>query len=334
VDDFYLGFYADRLQGRVGYQVFSWKMVESYSQADLLNQADRRLDLLDPDKLGEPSVFLRMPLPAWLGDALEAYYLPWFTPGPLPFSESRYSPVSGTPYRIDTESGSETYDSPSGRWEPQGALRHLWRVGGFDAALFYFHGYRRFPLFAPDPLRPGMLLPRYARVDLGGFTFQGTLGNWILKGEGTYQDFVGDVRSPMGKHVDPFGSFTTGFEYTFYGPLVADQDIVVLAEWIGDTDSGKDLLELEGFRPFQNDIFAGFRYVFNGLSDASVTGGMFWDYRVGDSLYKLEFRRRFFKNLSFNTGYNGIWLASRKEESRFRFLDRSANLFASLRLYW
>ncbi|HKP94825.1 MAG TPA: hypothetical protein VJ385_03610 [Fibrobacteria bacterium] len=332
MDDFYLGQFIEGLQWRAGYQVFSWKVVESYSQADVLNQTDRRLDLLDPDKLAEPAAFLRLDLPAWLGEALEAYSLPYFTPGPLPRSESRYSPVTGTPFTLVSDADSATYDSPSGRWEPQWALRHLWRPGSFDVAFFWFHGYRRFPVFAPHPAAPGTLVPRYLRVEQGGMTFQGTLGNWILKGEGSWQGFTGDVRGPTGSPVDPYGSFTTGFEYTFYAPIAADQDVVTLVEWIGDTDSGKDPIDLEGFRPFQNDLFMGLRYVFNGLSDATATGGVFWDYREGDALYKLELRRRFFTHLSCSAGYNGVMLGS--DTGRFQFLDRSSNLFADLKAYW
>ena len=333
MDDMFLGWHGTYFEGRAGYQVFSWKVVESYTQADILNQTDLRFDLLNPEKLAEPSLFLLLRLPESLGESLEGYLLPYFTPAPLPRDESRYNPAAGSPFRVKAETAELQYDSHRKRWEPQGAIRYNFRPGMFNASLYYFQGYSRFPSFVLSATDAGKLVPLYRLYHQGGVTFQGPMGNWLWKMESAYRRSVRPILNGLGTRVEPYWSVTAGLEYTFFSALLQDQDLMALIELLGDSDSGEDPARIDGFRPFQNDIFAGMRYVFNGLSDASLTAGMYWDWKTDEIFYRLQFQTRVFTSFTVNGGYNGIRI-KKGNDPQVRFLKNSSNGFLGLKYYW
>ena len=119
-DDLYADFFSRWFELRAGYQVFSWKVVESYSQADILNQADREEDFFDPPKIGEPAVRARFILPSRTPNVLELYYLPRFTPSPLPGEESRYYFFQDDRIRLARDDEDYLYSSSDGRGVPNG----------------------------------------------------------------------------------------------------------------------------------------------------------------------------------------------------------------------
>ena len=311
LDDAYLDWFTSHFELRAGYQIFSWKTVESVSQADILNQSDRETDFFNPHKIGEPSVRARLILPSQTQNVFEFYLLPFFTPSPLPGTGSRYDFFQNTPHHITHNTDLFQYPTSEGEHLPQWALRYQTQIlQPFDMTFFLFHGYRRFPLFQPLPgIGPGGALTfthLYPPLFLGGMTFQGALGSWLWKGEAAYTRYEQELRSQSGKDVEPNLAYTGGFEYTFYSPWFQNQDLGTILEFIGDTDAGKDQADLEGFRPFRSHVFAGLRYTFNNPGDRAILGGAFFDYLEHDLIYRVEYSERLLNRLSLKAEITGI----------------------------
>lgn len=331
-DDLYLDWFTRWFELRAGYQVFSWKVVESLSQADVLNQADREEDFLDPPKIGEVAARARFILPTSAQNVLELYYLPWFIPSPLPGPTSRYYFFTDQSVRLLRDKEDFTYGSGDRRLRPQWAARWQTQVSTFDLAFFYFHGYRRFPLFRPvgeaDSSGITSLTHFYPPLYQGGFTFQGALGNWLWKGETAFTRYEQELFGQSGAAVDPFLAYTAGFEYTFYSPFFQNQDLGAILELVGDTDVDKDEEDLEGFRPFHTYVFAGVRYAFNNTGDRSLLAGAFLDYLKIDRIYRLEYSERLFDRMSIKAELSGVFARS---SSQFRPFQKAARISAELR---
>lgn len=338
IDDGYIDWFTARFELRAGYQVFSWKTVESVSQADILNQSDREADLFDPPKIGEASVRARFILPTQAQNVLELYYLPYFTPSPLPTTGSRYDFFQGTPYSLTQDGTTFRYLSRDGEFRPQWAARYQTQLlESFDVALYYFHGYRRFPLFRPlsggggPQVDSSTFTHLYPPLQQGGFTFQGALGNWLWKGETAFIRYEQELRGRTGAIVDPYLAYSAGFEYTFYSPIAQNQDLGAILEFVGDTDAGKDENDLEGFRPFRSHVFAALRYTFNTSTDRSILAGAFLDYLELDRIYRVEYAERFYGKVSFRAEFSGILARS---TSQFRPFEKAARLAAELKLHF
>jgi hypothetical protein len=230
------------------------------------------------------------------------------------------------------------YQSSKEEWRPQAALRYKGTAfEAVDWSVFYFNGYDRFPGLRVD-FPSSELRHLYRPVHRAGLTFQGALGSWLLKGEFLGNQFEQElpVRDPSGNEVfkefDPYLAYTTGFEYTFYSPWIQNHDLGVIAEIIGDTDTGKDPEELEGFRPFQNHFFGGLRYTFNNLGDRSILIGGFADYRRGDFIFRGEYEERFFKH--FKAKVRAAGLGAGSEDSQLRNFEHTVRCDAELGYYF
>ena len=285
LDDLYLDYSSDHFEIRAGLQIFSWKTVETVSQADFLNQKDWDLDFLDPPKRSELAIRTRFKFTQGSNHTIELYYLPYFNPAELPGRGNRYDILAGTA-GVELRNGEPIYDSPHKRWRPEGAIRYTstW-FDKIDVAAFYFNGYRRFPFLDPEfsPATGKVTLrQRYTPVSITGATFQGVLENWLIKGEMAYNMFEQDQISQAGTKVDPYLTYSLGFEYTIYSPIVDNQDLGAILEFIGDSDWGKDSRELEGFRTNRSNIFLGMRYAFNNVADQSLFAGAMVDYQNYD----------------------------------------------------
>lgn len=334
MDDLYLDYHREAFEARAGYQIVSWKVVESVSRADILNQDDWELDFMDPQKLGELSARVRLKSTGESNQMLEFYYLPSFRRAMLPRTGNRYDFFAGA-QGVEFDPDAAQYDSRWRAWRPQGAIRYAANLfEKLDLSLFYFNGYRRFPTLAAEPSSPpGRIVfrTRYTPVNVAGATFQSVLGNWLWKGEAAYSSFENEVLSPLGTRVAPYLAYTLGFEYTFYSLLAADQDLGAILELTGDTDAGKGTARLEGYRPFRSDAFMALRYAFNGTANQSLIVGTLVDYLQGDLLVQGEFSRKVTDNLALKLQFASFALVKSDEMQPFR---RSSRLAAKAAYNW
>lgn len=320
IDDLYLDWFSDLIEIRFGYQIFSWETVESYNWADFLNQTDREIDLFDPEKIGEPAVRVRFPLPTDVDQYLEFYYFPYFTPARFPRTGNRYDLFSGRRYAVGSnpdyadyhlpddytvpivqsnELEDMVYGSDDERWRPQWAARYQTSLlDSIDFALYFFNGYERSPRFVPKE-DPAMVLPigmggretlllvhHYDIVTKLGFTFQGNRGPWLFKGETLYQLYEQEIVTKNETPVDDYYAFTTGLEYTLYGLFFDNQDVGLILEWIECSEEGKDLVT------YPNHFFGGIRYTFNNPSNRSILLGGYFNNKDHENVIRLEYSER------------------------------------------
>jgi hypothetical protein len=346
--DIYADFVTSKFELRAGYQVFSWKTVESVAHSDILNQTDPSLDFFDAPKVGEPAIRSRIIFGDENPHTLEFYYLPYFTPAKLPTTGNRFD-FSGALQQgnagaqvanstIIYDPAQNRYETPYNQWRPQGAVRYQKQLfGKVDVSAYYFNGYKRFPQLmglpasavqvAPGQFFPAQFAQAYNPIHQGGVTWQGTIDALLVKGDVAYIQYVNDTKAQDGQTiVRPYAQYTIGFEYTFNSLIVDSQDLGLIVEVLGDTDTGRDPLTLDIFRPFQNHVFAGLRYTFNNTGDRSLLLGTFTDYKKGDVIARLEYEERFFERVKVKAQFFGFATSKTSQLSSFDHTTRASLL--------
>lgn len=294
LDDLYLEYVAELFELRVGYQTFFWGTVESVNIVDILNQEDYVGDFLDAEKLGEPSVRARV----LLGEnRVDFFYFVYFTPAPLPGKVNRFNFFDG----FRAFSDDPLYSSSKKRLRQQFAIRWDRSIGSADVGASYFNGYDKFPIINVPPGAEDADSFYYEMQQISG-DIQMSLGNWLIKGEAVFQDtsiagsFLQSSVSENGNPVqrdlvpDDYLAFVAGVEYTFFG-LLGRSDLGVLAEYLYNSDQDADTV---AFRPFQNDLFGGFRWVRNNPGDGELLAGLIWDVENRSEIWRAEYSERYF----------------------------------------
>lgn len=321
-DDLYLELVWDLLEIRAGYQVFFWGTVESSNIVDILNQRDFIGDFLDPDKLGEPSVRVRL----LLGEnRIDLYYLAYFTPAPLPGKTNRFNFFDG----IRDVSDTPLFTNSKEEARPQGALRWDRSIASSDIGLSYFNGYEKFPVLNPPSAVNSFDTLYYEMQQVSG-DLQMSLGEWLIKAEAIYQhtgisgsfnqNTVLPDRSLIQRDLVPpnHSAFVGGLEYTFFG-AIGSMDLGVVVEYLYDSEQD---LEAVAFRPFQNDLFLALRLLRNNLGDAQLLGGVIHDLKTGSQIWRLEYEERYFDRVKLQLSHDRINASSDDPLSFFNNEDR------------
>ncbi|HEY5648840.1 MAG TPA: hypothetical protein VIU33_05035, partial [Nitrospiria bacterium] len=88
-------------------------------------------------------------------------------------------------------------------------------------------------------------------------------------------------------------AFAGGVEYTFFN-LFGNNDLGLILEYLYNSEQDLDAL---AFRPFQNDLFGGFRLVRNNPGDGELLTGVFYDLNIGSQILRVEYSERFFEKV-------------------------------------
>lgn len=321
-DDLYLEVVGDLLEFRAGYQIFFWGTVESSNIVDILNQRDFIGDFLNPDKLGEPSARLRF----LLGEnRFDLYYLPYFTPAPLPGKVNRFNFFDG----ISDISDDPLYTNSKEEARFQGAIRWDRSIGSSDIGLSYYNGYEKFPVLN-QPTAVNVVEPLYYEIQQVSGDLQMSLGEWLIKAEAVYQD-TGIAGSFSQNTVLPDGSviqrdlvppnhsaFVGGLEYTFFG-VMGPMDLGFVVEYLYDSEQD---LQVLAFRPFQNDLFLAIRLLRNNFGDAQLLGGVIHDLKTQSQIWRLEYEERYFDRVKLQLSLDRINASSDDPLSVFNNDDR------------
>ena len=301
IDDGYVEYVSERYEFRLGYQTFFWGTVESQNIVDILNQEDFIGDFLDPEKIGEPSLRVRTLLGETRIDLFAFFY---FTPAPLPGKVNRYNFFDGA---MDI-SDDPFYTSSAKRGRQQVAARLDHTIGSADFGVAYFNGYEKFPVVFIQPGASDADTLYYEMQQISG-DLQMSLGNWLIKLEGLYQDtgisdsITRDILLPDGstaaRELVPkdHAAFAGGWEYTLFGVL-GKSDLGLFAEYLYDSEQSAEAV---AFRPFQNDVFAGLRWTWNNPGDGKLLAGIFSDLRHPSRLWRVEYSERYFERIKLFT---------------------------------
>lgn len=276
-----------RLRLSAGVRRLSWSVAESvnivpHQVVDIVNQRDLAGDPAGQEKLGAA-----MAMVSYQGEStlVQAYLLPWFRPRRFGSIEAREHPFRGT---IDLNDDVR-YVSGAERHRPGAALRLEQSFDAANLALIQYRGYAPQPVLEPDFVT-GRSTQLYYLIDMSALTLQATYGKWLLKTETAYFN----TRSNPERFTQiPAGYWATvsGVEYTFVRAL-GDSDLGVIAEWMHDSRGDGPV-----GTQFQNDVFAGLRWVPNDQADSQLLGGIARDLDQRATIFQLQYKRRIGKQI-------------------------------------
>jgi hypothetical protein len=262
----YLG---DRFTAFAGFGQVFWGVTEVRHLVDIVNQVDGVEDLDGEDRLGQPMVAVTLE-GEW--GAVDLYFLPYFRERTFPGDDAR---LRG-PLPIAEEA---MYTSGQGRWDPGFAGRFFRTVGALDFGLSAYNGTSREPRLAATVDADGLpvLRPEYDAINQVGVEAQWT-------GESTLFKLEAITR---GGHGDRLFAVAGGVEHTRYQVFGSAGDLGLLGEVMYDSRG-------RGAPPtlFEHDVFLGFRWALNDVSDTSVLGGPMIDAATGEALLLVEVERR------------------------------------------
>jgi hypothetical protein len=300
LQDVYAEYVSEYIEVRAGFQTHFWGAVESWNIVDIFNQKDYRVDFFDPrrNKIGQSAVRVRG---IYEENTLDIIYFPYFRVANLPNAVNPYNPFMG---QLNLQ-GNPIFTNGAEKTRPNLAVRWERTIGTADIGAYYFNGYARFPVINAAP-GVGIAQTLYYEMQQISADVTWNFGNWLLKGEYLYMntDSAGSFETPSilqdGSIVvrdivpDSYTALVTGFEYTFYR-VFREHDVGLLLEYLYN-DSPQDF-QAPAFRPFENDIFAGFRWTRNNLGEGVLLAGLIHDLSNSTRLWRIEYTERFFDRI-------------------------------------
>lgn len=300
---------ADTWEMKVGVGKVFWGVAESQHLVDVINQTDLIENVDGEDKLGQPMVNL-----TFYGNAgsLNLFVLPGFRERTFPGSEGRFRP----PLPVDTDR--PIYESGAREHHVDYAVRWFHTIGALDLGVYHFVGTAREPQLVVelDGIGRPTLRPRYDIIHQTGLDAQLTINNWLWKLEAI-------TRHGQGRG---FFALVGGFEYTFVGFGGGASDLGVLMEYSFD-DRGDDATS-----PFQNDLFAGLRWVGNDTQSTEVLAGTTVDLDTGARLWNVEASRRLGAN--WKVSLEARIIGNTPDDDPLDTLGRDDHVMLELKLFF
>lgn len=264
---------ANNWEYQVGIGKVFWGVAESSHLVDVINQTDSIESLDGEEKLGQPLIRVGH---FFDSGVISFFVLPYFRERTFPGESGRlrFSMV------VDTDN--PEYESAQEEKHIDYAARLQKNIESVDIGLSYFDGTARMPLFTPD-FTANTLRPFYPLMKQTGLDVQYTGDKWLWKLEAIYRDLS----------FDNYAAEVGGFEYTIPGVANTNIELGLIAEY--HYDSRGDVVDA----PFQDDIFAGARLVFNDLDAECLVGG-YYDRNNQSKSFLLEFTLRMSNNIQLN----------------------------------
>ncbi len=203
LDEGWMGLTFSDFEFRVGFQQFTWGMVESQKLVDILNQKDYEGDFFDPDKLATLSARIIISPIEKLD--IELYYLAHFIKAKLPTTKGRYSLTNG----LSNIQDKAIFGNKAEEWYPNVAARIFTTISTFDIALSFFHGYNSFPTTDASFSKP-----YYYIMNQAGLEVTWVPGKPIFKLEAVYRNMRNSNNSSIPSILipDPYLAYVAGVE--------------------------------------------------------------------------------------------------------------------------
>lgn len=317
LDDLYVSYFTDRLDLRLGYQIISWKALQTYSPADLPNSLDYGLDFLAPAKIGTLAARVGYTFTLGFDHTLTFYEFPRFERPILPSSSSPLYLFSDEP-GVHYDADGARYGGRGDEYRQQLAVTYNGNLGGLaDVLAFYFDGYRRLPLLTMSGTAPGPLTLReyYPLVHAFGATVQRDVGGILLSAEGVHTRYHDAAPTPSGRHVPGYWQWAVGAERTLDSLFGTTHELTLELELAGDSLVGRAEEDLEFGHVFRSSAFLSARYVFNDTARRTVRALVMTDWRAGDLWAGLAYRQELVGALSVEVFADG-WLVARSALAR------------------
>ena len=264
----------------LGFKKLFWGVTEFTHYVDIVNQTDLLEDPFGDEKLGQPMVNLTLISDFGLFDF---FILTGFRERTFPGEKSRLRP------EVVVEADKATFEDSKEEKKLDFAVRTRHSIQYIDIAFSYFSGTDRSPEFFAivDPVGELVLIPHYGTLQQSGIEFQWNIDSWILKWEGVLREKQNQYTDSNFKN---YSAYTTGLEYTFFNLYSSGADIGLFLEYMYDDRASPTQT------PFDNDVFAGFRWAANDEQDFSFFLGFSHDLEYGSKVWKLRSSRRFGKD--------------------------------------
>lgn len=315
-DDLYLSYYTDRLELRLGYQIMSWKSLQTYSPADLPNSLDYGLDFVAPSKVGTPALRASYTLTFGVDHTLTVYEFPELERSILPRRGSPLYLFAGQPgLRYDADA--PEYGGRGGRYRQQVAVTYHSNLGGLaDVLAFYFDGYRRYPLSAFSGVPPDLVVrDRYPLIHAFGGTVQREVGQVLVSAEGVYTRYNTAAVTPSGRDVQGYWQWAAGAERTITSIFGTRQELALELEVAGDSLAGRRPEDMESGHVFRSNAFLSARWTFNDTARRAVRALAVIDWREGDLYAAFGYRQELTKPFSVELSADG-WLIAESALAR------------------
>jgi hypothetical protein len=289
----YVDFTSDKWDARVGRQIVTWGVGDLLFINDVFPKdyaaffSGRPLEYL---KKGVDSAKIGM-YPGFA--SIEVIAVSSFEPNTYPNPDRfwMFDPMPGITNR-------ETQDPYKHLKQIETAIRAYRDVAGFDASLYYYHGYSRQPSLMPDnPLAPTKLTVFYPKLSVYGASLQGRALDGVLSLEAGYYDSSEDrhgtnpmipnsqLRYLIGYQRQLWEDFTAGVQY--YGEYMQDYSAYVQNLPAGFPQE-KRLHQLSSIRLTQFLVHQTLRlsfFAFYGLSDRDYMLNPEVKYNLTDNIW-------------------------------------------------
>jgi len=255
--------------------------------------------------------------------SFEVIVIPFFTPNHYPDPERFwiYDPVSGVPR--DREKPAVTLENT------EIALRAYRDIAGFDASLYYYHGFFRQPSAMPDnPMMPTKLTLFYPKLSVFGASLQGKALDGVVSLEAGYYDSREDrngsdpmmpnsqTRFLIGYQKQLWEDFTVGLQY--------------YAEYMHDYSEYKKNLPPEFPQERRLHELVTVRLTqFLMHQTLRLSWFSFWSPSDGDYLLNPEVKYNFSDHVWAALG--GMVFGGGKSWSQFGQLDKNDNIYLQVR---
>lgn len=285
----------------IGISKVYWGVTESRHLVDVINQVDGVEDIDEESRLGQPMVQLST-FKDW--GTMRFLYLPYFRERSFPGRKGRLRPA------LTVDENSTQYANSAEEFHPDFAARYEHSIDAWDIGLAHFHGTGREPTLR---IKGDKLIAFYELIDQTSLDLQYTAGPWLWKLETIGRAGQGDY----------FGAATGGFEYSFYSIKNSAHDLGILLEYHRD---GRDFSA--PINSLDNDIFAGFRYTLNDVSDTQFLAGITTDTNDASQFIVFEASHRI--NTNWKTTFDLRLFTNQNADSPIKAIEQDD--FAQARL--
>ncbi|MDJ0837748.1 MAG: hypothetical protein QNK37_14630 [Acidobacteriota bacterium] len=299
--ELYLQYAGDKLDFRLGKQVFAWGKADSYNPTDNLNPYDY-LDFLTSEKLGVVAASLGY---SGANAGFDLVMVPRVNPSRIPTTDNRwfaqlqaFDPSSLPPFVIQDR------QLPDNDLEnAQYGLRFWGTAGGWDLALIAYHGFDTIPVVQITPDISGQfvnLTPVLNEIDEYGLALARAFGETSIHLEASYRETEEDFD-------DDFITWIVGMNRNFYvgGAL---EEIRLILEYIDESETttkmnaGRVSSGLN--RPFRDTLVVDTSFIIN--QDTSIVLRAALNLDDSDNFIQPLFKHAFSDSLKLETGLDLI----------------------------
>ncbi len=279
----WLGYKTDALQVKAGTQIENWAMTEVFTPSDVFNSRNIDSQFENSEKIGEPSLSVRLPL---FGGYATAYYMPLFMGPIIPSEKSRLSSLPPDTKLLESRFLDAGQLKENYKPVTQYALRYTRKFGPADLAFHYVHHIDRQQAFpGQDSVYMG-LRPIFLPLTQMGFNGAAVWGENIFKFDYVQRNFDAESTSlpflvaPIGMKDHSILAFGLERPYAHENGWEST-GFLEMQKILGVSKTEAEQLSLN-----QNDLMFGYRLSINDtkskevkaflIVDLETTSEMFW----------------------------------------------------------